>query len=57
MKKFVVEFTHGSGKVEEVEFITDRIEWTIEQYARNRYITEHKIISEGSSNSKRMLFG
>lgn len=57
MKKYIVEFTHANGEVEEVELITDRIEWSIEQWCRNRFIVDHKIISEGNSNSKQMLFG
>lgn len=57
MKKYIVEFTHVTGEVEEVELITDNIEWSIEQWSRNRSIVDHKIISEGNSNSKQMLFG
>lgn len=57
MKKYIVEFTYADGKVEEVELTTDRIEWSIDQWSRNRAVTDHKIISEGSSNSKQMLFG
>lgn len=58
MKKYLVEFTHGDGKKETVEFITDRIEWSIDQWCRNRYILDHKVIEEGSSSdNKRMLFG
>lgn len=56
-KKYIVEFTHVSGEVEEVELITDNIEWSIEQWCRNRSIIDHKIINEGNSNSKQMLFG
>lgn len=57
MKKYIVEFTHVDGSKEEVEFTTDRLEWTIEQWMRNRNVVEHKIISEGNSNTKQMLFG
>ena len=57
MKKYIVEFTHASGEVEEVELITDRLEWTIKQWCRNRSIISHQVISEGSSNTKQMLFG
>lgn len=57
MKKYIVEFKLGDGSIEEVELITDRIDWSIEQWCRNRTVLDHKIISEGSSNSKRMLFG
>ena len=57
MKTYLVEFTHSNGKVEEVELITDRLEWSIEQWKRNRAIIKTEIIEEGSSNSKSMLFG
>lgn len=57
MKKYIVEFTHANGQIEEVELTTDRIDWSIEQWCRNRHIINHRIISEGSSNSKQMLFG
>lgn len=57
MKTYLVEFTHLNGKVEEVELTTDNIEWTIDQWCRNRSIVNHKIINEGNSNSKQMLFG
>ena len=57
MKKYIVEFTHASGEVEEVELITDRLEWSIKQWCRNRSIISHQVISEGSSNTKQMLFG
>jgi hypothetical protein len=59
-KKYIIEFTHQDGKVEEVELITDRIEWSIEQWKRNRAIVNHKIIKEESSNqnnNQQMLFG
>jgi len=45
------------GTVEEVELTTDRLEWSIQQWSRNRAIASHKVIEEGSSNSKSMLFG
>lgn len=56
-KKYVIEFTHYGGEVETVELVTDRIEWSIEQWKRNRHIIDHKIISEDVSNNKQMLFG
>jgi hypothetical protein len=56
-KKYLIEFTYADGSIEEVELTTDNIKWSIEQYCRNRHITEHKIINEGNSNSKQMLFG
>ncbi len=57
MKKYLIEFTHMDGTVEEVELTTDRLEWSIQQWSRNRAIASHKVIEEGSSNSKSMLFG
>ncbi len=38
MKKYLVEFKHLDGTVEQMEFTTDKIDWTIEQYGRNRQI-------------------
>lgn len=57
MKKYLIEFTHADGTVEEVELTTDRLEWSIQQWCRNRAVINHKVISEGSNNSKQMLFG
>lgn len=57
MKKYLVEFTLLNGTKEEVSFTTDNLEWTIEQWSRNRNVIKHEIISEGSSNHKQMLFG
>jgi len=56
-KKYLIEFTHSDGTKETVELVTDRIEWSIEQWCRNRNIVDHKILEEGSSNNKQMLFG
>lgn len=57
MKKYIVEFTHSDGTKEEVELTTDRLEWSIEQWKRNRSIVKHEILEEGSTSSKTMLFG
>ena len=57
MKKYIVEFTMVDGSKEEVTFTTDRLEWTIEQWMRNRAVSSHEILEEGSSNSKQMLLG
>jgi len=55
MKKYIIEFTHGNGEVEVVEFDTDRsYEWTVDQFSRNRHIVSDKLISESSVSSKRM---
>ena len=56
-KKYLVEFTYIDGEIENVELVTDDIQWSIEQYGRNRAIAKHKIIEEGNSNNKQMLFG
>lgn len=56
-KKYLVEFTYDNGKKEEVELTTDNIEWSIEQYSRNRHIINHQILEEGTSSTKQMLFG
>lgn len=56
-KTYLVEFTHSSGEKEEVELVTDNIDWSIAQWCRNRSIINHQIISEGNSNNKQMLFG
>lgn len=57
MKHYIIEFTHANGEVEEVELTTDRLEWSIQQWYRNRNVIKHKVISEGSNNPKQMLFG
>ena len=59
-KKYLVEFTYQTGEVEEVELITDRIDWSINQWSRNRAIINHKIIAtinEQPNNDNKMLFG
>jgi len=57
MKKYIVEFTLVDGKVEEIELTTDRLDWSIQQWCRNRAVSSHKVISEGKNNSQQMLFG
>lgn len=57
MKTYLIEFTHADGTKEEVELTTDRLEWSIDQWCRNRAIVDHRVISEGANNSKQMLFG
>ncbi len=57
MKKYLIEFTHSNGKVEEIELTTDRLEWSIEQWSRNRSVISHKVLKESSSNPKKMLLG
>jgi hypothetical protein len=58
MKRYIVEFTHLNGDKEEVELVTDRIQWSIDQWSRHRAVASHKIIKEENSNSdSQMLFG
>jgi len=57
MKTYLVEFILADGNVEEVEFTTDRLQWSIDQWYRNRKVIKHEVIEEGNSNSKQMLFG
>ena len=57
MKKYIVEFTYLDGTKEEVEFLTDRIDWTVAQYRRNRMIASSQVLEEGLTNSKKMLLG
>lgn len=55
-KTYLIEFIYANGQKEEISFTTDSIEWTIEQYSRNRHIVSHQILNEDTSNSKQMLF-
>lgn len=57
MKTYLVEFVLADGTVEEVEFTTDKLQWTIDQWCRNRNVIKHEVIEEGTSNPKQMLFG
>lgn len=56
-KKYIVEFTHLDGIVENIEFVTEDLQWSIEQWSRNRAISKYEILEEGNSSNKRMLFG
>jgi hypothetical protein len=57
MKKYLVEFTYLDGKKETVEFGTERLEWSIKEYYRNRFIASHQLVEENVTPSKKMLFG
>ena len=57
MKKYFIEFTHTDGTVEEVELVTDRLQWSIDQWMRNRSVRDYKVISEGTTDRKQMLLG
>lgn len=56
-KKYIVEFTDVDGNVETVEFVTDKIDWSIQQYCRNRAIVESVIKGSTDTPGKQMLFG
>jgi len=55
-KKYLIEFTHLDGTVEEVELTTDRLEWSIQQWSRNRAIKSYNVLEEGFTKSKQILF-
>lgn len=57
MKHYKVEFVLLDGGTEIVEFTTDRLKWSINQWSRNRSAISHKVLSEGSVDSKEMLLG
>lgn len=57
MKKYLVEFTMIDGAKEEVTLITDRLQWSIDQWMRNRKVSNYEILEEGSSNTKQILLG
>lgn len=56
-KKYVIEFVHLNGEKEIVELTTDRIQWSIDQWMRNRAVASYTILEENSGNSKKMLLG
>lgn len=56
-KKYLVEFKEANGNTYEFEFLTDNIQFSIDQYTRNRTIISHRIINEGTTGKKQMLFG
>tara|TARA_B100001057_G_scaffold195742_1_gene196476 strand:- start:52 stop:228 length:177 start_codon:yes stop_codon:yes gene_type:complete len=56
MTHYIVEFTYTDGTKEQVEFNTDRgLQWTIDQWSRNRAVVKSELINENSTGSKRML--
>ena len=36
MKKYLIEITESNGEVSTLELETDRLDWSMEQYQRNR---------------------
>mgnify|MGYP003980199147 FL=1 len=57
MKNYVIEFKMADGSKEIVELTTDRLEWSIDQWSRNRSVASHQIIKEDNNNNKKMLLG
>jgi hypothetical protein len=56
MKHYIVEFTYTDGTKEQVEFNTDRgLQWTIDQWSRNRAVAKSELINESAASTKRML--
>lgn len=56
-KKYTVEFTYLDGTKENVELVTEDIQWSIDQWSRNRAISNYEVLNEDQSNNKQMLFG
>ena len=57
-KKYVVEFSLPDNSTEVVEFITDNVEWSIEQWSRNRVVVGHSVLEElNTPSTKKMLLG
>tara|TARA_Y100000114_G_scaffold134793_1_gene135212 strand:+ start:452 stop:604 length:153 start_codon:yes stop_codon:yes gene_type:complete len=46
MKKYLIEINYINGENDKVSFVTDRIDWSMDQYQRNREPFNWKIISE-----------
>ncbi len=46
-KEYTVLFKEADGYEYEFKFVTDNIERTIKEYARNRSVVAHEIIQEG----------
>lgn len=57
MKTYIVEFTLTDGTKQEVSLTTDRLEWSIDQWCRNRNVANHKVLNEGTLDRKQMLLG
>ena len=58
--QYKIQITEEFGdfvEVYEIDLTTDRLEWSIQQWCRNRAIVNHEILEEGSSNGKSMLLG
>ena len=45
-KTYLIEINYVSGEVDQIELATDRLDWSMEQYQRNREPLNWKVISE-----------
>jgi hypothetical protein len=45
MKKYLIELKYFNGSTEQLELTTDKLEWSIEQYQRNRPPFEWDVIN------------
>ena len=46
MKKYLIEITESNGDVSTLELETDRLDWSMEQYQRNRDPFTWKVVAE-----------
>ena len=45
-KTYLIEINYTTGETDQLELTTDRLEWSMEQYQRNREPLNWKVISE-----------
>ena len=45
-KTYLIEIKYVSGEVDQIELTTDRLDWSMDQYQRNREPLNWKVISE-----------
>jgi len=57
-KKYVVEFKLADSSTDVVEFITEDLEWSIDQWSRNRAVLKYTLLETlNTSPTKKMLLG
>ena len=57
-RKYVVEFQMTDNSTEVVEFITDNLELSVDQWSRNKSVNNHIVLEESNiSSTKKMLLG
>lgn len=56
-RKYTVEFTLLDGTVELVEFVTNDIIMSMEQWMRNRPVTDKEILEVSTTGTQQMLLG